>query len=191
MQIPLEISYRDINKTEKLESLIKEKTNKLEKVCDHITSCHIAIERPQKYLNYGSSFRVRIDLRIPPGHEVVIKREPGNRNKNDSLYSIVRDSFEAARRKVQELCEIQRKETKTHPAQHTIAIVSKLYPEEGYGFIKTVNGREIYFHKNSVLHDEFKKLKTGTGVRFFEEQGIKGPQASTVQIVKNPSTLNN
>lgn len=188
MQISLEISYRDITKTDKLEKLIRTKTNKLEKVCDHITSCHIAVEKPQKYLNYGSPYRIRIDIRVPPGHEVVIKREPGEGNPDESLYSIIREAFEAARRKTQELCKIQRSRIKTHPAQETVAIVTELHPENGYGFIKTPNGREIYFHKNSVLHNEYKRLKTGTGVRFFEEQGIKGPQASTVQIVDNPST---
>ena len=187
MQIPLEISYRDITKTDKLEKLIRAKTNKLEKVCDHITSCRIAIEKPQKDLNYGSPYRIRIDIRIPPGHEVVIKREPGEGNMDEPIYSIIREAFEAARRKSQELCKIQRNKIKTHPAQETVAIVSELHSENGYGFIKTPNGREIYFNKNSVLRNEFEKIKTGTGVRFFEEQGVKGPQASTVQIVDNPS----
>ncbi|MEJ2614634.1 MAG: HPF/RaiA family ribosome-associated protein [Ignavibacteriaceae bacterium] len=187
MQIPLEISYRDINKTYELEKLIREKTNKLEKVCDHITSCHIAIEKPQKYPDFGSPYRIRIDIRIPPGHEVVIKREPGDDNMNEPLYSIVREAFDAARRKTKEVCKIQNSKIKTHPAQETVAIVSELYSEDGYGFIKTVNGREIYFHKNSVLHNDFEKLKSGTSVRFFEEQGAKGPQASTVQIVDKPA----
>ena len=187
MQIPLEISYRNVNKTDDLEKLIREKTNKLEKVCDHITSCHIAIEKPQKFPNYGSPYRIRIDIRIPSGHEVVIKREPGEGNMNVPLNSIVREVFEAARRKTKEVCKIQNSKIKTHPAQETVAIVSELHPKSGYGFIKTINGREIYFHKNSVLHNDFEKLKTGTGVRFFEEQGTKGPQASTVQIVDKPA----
>ena len=85
MQIPLEISYRDVNKTDELEDLIREKINKLEKICDYITSCRIAVEKPQKNLNYGSPYRIRIDLRIPPGHEIVIKREPGEGNMGDPL----------------------------------------------------------------------------------------------------------
>ncbi len=185
MQIPLEISYRDVNKTDELEDLIREKINKLEKICDYITSCRIAVEKPQKNLNYGSPYRIRIDLRIPPGHEIVIKREPGEGNMGDPLFTIIRDAFDAAKRKVQELVEIQRKEIKSHPAQETVAIVSELNHENGYGFIKTPNGRDIYFHKNSVLHNEFENLKPGTEVRFFEEDGAKGPQASTVQIVNN------
>lgn len=104
MQIPLEISYRDITKTEKLEKLIREKTNKLEKVCDHITSCRIAIEKP----HYSSPYRIRINIRIPQGYEVVIKREPSEGNKTEPLYSIVREAFDTARRKTKEICKIQK-----------------------------------------------------------------------------------
>jgi len=43
--------------------------------------------------------------------------------------------------------------------------------------------REIYFHKNSVLGRAFPRLKVGTTVRFAEEQGERGPQASTVHVV--------
>jgi cold shock CspA family protein len=42
---------------------------------------------------------------------------------------------------------------------------------------------EIYFHRNSVLDADFDKLKIGTEVRFVEEAGDKGPQASTVKVV--------
>ncbi len=44
----------------------------------------------------------------------------------------------------------------------------------------------LYFHKNSVLGDEFERLEPGTGVRYVEEQGEKGPQASTIQIMDKP-----
>jgi cold shock CspA family protein len=49
-----------------------------------------------------------------------------------------------------------------------------------YGFLTSDDGREIYFHKNSVLGRAFPPLHVGTAVRFVEEAGEKGPQASTV-----------
>ena len=60
--------------------------------------------------------------------------------------------------------------------------VNKLMPDESYGFLKTLDGREIYFHRNSVLHEGFDRLKVGTEVNFVEEEGKEGPQASTVKI---------
>jgi cold shock CspA family protein/ribosome-associated translation inhibitor RaiA len=185
MQIPLEISFRNVIKTDELDNLIREKVNKLNRFCDYITSCHVAVEKPIRYNNIGSPYRVRINLRIPPGHEIVIKREPGQGKMNDSPYAIIRDAFEAAKRRIQALAEKQRSNVKSHPEQEKVAIVSGVFYDEKYGFIKTPDGRDIYFHKNSVLHNEFKNIKPGTEVRFSEEEGERGPQASTIQIVNN------
>jgi cold shock CspA family protein len=55
---------------------------------------------------------------------------------------------------------------------------------EGYGFIEASDGREIYFHRNSVLGDGFDDLEVGATVTFNEEQGERGPQASTVRRVR-------
>ena len=63
------------------------------------------------------------------------------------------------------------------------AWVSRLFPEGGDGFLQTSDGREIYFHRNSVRHGDFDHLTVGMEVRFAEEQGEKGPQASTVTCV--------
>ncbi|MGE5859746.1 MAG: cold-shock protein, partial [Ignavibacteria bacterium] len=118
-----------------------------------------------------------------PGHEIVISKEPGNNDMHDSLPTVIRDAFDVARKQLQKLVSLQRKEVKSHPEQEVRAIVSRLFPDEGYGFLRTINGREIYFHKNSLLNVVFEKLEEGRGVRFFEEEGEKGPQASSVQII--------
>ena len=183
MQIPLEISFRDVPKNESLKLLIRERVNKLEKVCDYITGCRVAIEKPHSTVKSGNPYRVRLDITVPLGHEIVIRREPGNSEMHESLPAVIRDAFNAARKQLQKLVEIQRKEIKSHPEQEVRAIVTKIFPEDGYGFIRTINGREIYFHKNSVVNQDFEKLAPGVGVRFFEEDGEKGPQASTVQII--------
>jgi len=68
-----------------------------------------------------------------------------------------------------------------------MAVIHQLFPEEGYGFLRTVDTQdEIYFHRNSVLHDDFDRLAIGLGVRYAAELGEKGPQATSVQIVDKP-----
>jgi cold shock CspA family protein len=49
--------------------------------------------------------------------------------------------------------------------------------------LETADRREIYFHRSSVLDGGFDRLKIGVEVRFAEELGEEGPQASTVQPV--------
>lgn len=187
VKVPIEISYREVNKTDELDNLIREKIDKLEKICDYMTSGRVAVEKPQQNLKAGNPYRVRLEFRIPPQHQIIVKREPGEGEKNDPLEAVIRDAFEAARKQIKELVEKSRKDVKKHPEQEVAAIVNRVFPDEGYGFIRAMDGREIYFHKNSVLNDEFTKIKEGTGVRYFEVQGEKGPQASTVQIIQNPS----
>jgi cold shock CspA family protein len=61
--------------------------------------------------------------------------------------------------------------------------VARIDSSEEFGFIETPDGRELYFHRNSVLNDAFARLKPGTAVTYAEEEGEKGPQASTVRLL--------
>ena len=73
------------------------------------------------------------------------------------------------------------------PPEQPHGMVERLFPEEGYGFLRTVDdNRQFYFHRNSVLHDDFERLTVGTEVRFAAEEGDDGPQASSVQVVSKP-----
>ncbi len=181
MQIPLELTFRNVQKTDSIEQLIREKVLKLEQVCNYLISCRVAIEKPQEHQRIGNPYRVRIDISVPPGHEIIVKRESSKGDMHDQLPAIIRDAFSAARRQLQER---QRREVKVHPKQSVEALVSRLFPEEGYGFLRTPEGRDIYFHRNSVLHDDFERLQLGTGVRFDEELGEEGPQATSVFIIE-------
>lgn len=187
MQLPAEISFKNVNKTPELEDLIKQKIARLDKICDYMTSCRVMIERPQKYPDTGNPHRVRIDITVPPAHEIVAKQSASEGDMHDPLATVITKTFHAAERQLKELTERQHGEVKTHPQQQVMGIVDKLFTDQEYGFIKTVDTSEdIYFHKNSVLHGDFDKLTVGTGVRFVAEQGDKGIQASSVEIIYKP-----
>ena len=117
MKVPLEISYRDIQKTEEIEDLIHEKCAKLEQVCDCISSCRVAIEKPQEHQRTGNPYQVRLDITVPPGHELVVKREVGKGEMHEELTSVIRKVFSTARHKLKKLTEKQRGEVKFHPVQ--------------------------------------------------------------------------
>jgi cold shock CspA family protein len=186
MQIPIEISFRGVERTAALETLIHEQAAKLEQVCDHLTSVRISVEKPQENLSTGNPYRVRVIARVPPGHELVASRDPGNGDMHDPLDKVIREAFHALWRQVKEVKQRQRGEMKKHPAQDAAGIVTKLFKADGYGFILAPEGHEIYFHQNSVLHGDFDRLAVGVGVRYLEVSGDEGPQASTVDIVDKP-----
>lgn len=188
MRIPLEITFRDAVKSEDIVNLIEEKTASLDKLCDNLISCRVAVEKPHDKKRSGNSYRVRIAMRIPPGRELIVKREPTEGSLSEPLPAVIRDAFDTARRRLVKILEQQQGVTKTHPQQQSVAYVTKLFKEKGYGFVETLEGREIYFHRNSVLHDDFSRLDIGTGVRYVAVDGDDGPQASTIHIVDKPGT---
>jgi cold shock CspA family protein len=183
MQEPLAIVFRDIVRTPALEALISREMVKLEKVCDYIIAGRVVVEKPQTHQRAGSPFQVRVELHVPPGHHLVVKREPADRDMHDALEKVVIDTFKAAQRQLRRLVDKQRGKVKSHPENEVQGLIVKLFPDKGYGFIMTLDGREVYFHKNSVLNGGFERLGIGMGVRFVEETGDQGPQASTVQVV--------
>ena len=175
MQVPLEISYRGVESNEFIEELIRSQVAKLERICSYITSCSVALEQTQEAQSLGNPFRVRIQVGVPPGHKLVVRREPSGGDLHEPLPKVMREAFEAMRRRIQSLVERQRAEVKTHPVDDVTAIVARLFRPAGYGFLHTLDGREIFFHRNSVVHDDFDRLEVGTGVWFVEQEGHKGP----------------
>ncbi len=190
MQVPLKVTFRNVRKSPRLEALIAKQAAKLERVCDHVISCEVAVEKPQEHQRVGNPFRVRIDVTVPPEHELVVTREATEGDLHERLPTVLRGAFDAMRRQLQKLSEKQRKEVKSHPEQEVGGFVSQLFRKQGYGFIKGLDGREIYFHKNTLSGKEFNRLEIGTGVRWVEQEGDKGPQASSVRIVDKRGSRN-
>lgn len=190
MKIPPEITYRGVEKTEAIDALINEKIAKLERVCDHISSCHIAVEKEQDRPRDRSPYRVRLDITVPPSHELAAESTMGHQTQYANLDAVVRDAFDKAWRQLRDLSKQQQEYDRgqvNDGAQDTTAIVTRLFPEQDYGFLKTLDGEDIHFTRNSVAHNDFDRLEVGTGVRFEaieDEQGIS--HASTVQIVDKP-----
>ena len=176
MQIPLQVTARNVALSEAAEKEVREKAAMLDGYYSQIMGCHVIVEAPHRHQHKGVLYNVRIDLTVP-GAEMVIRREP-----NEDIYVAIRDAFDAARRRLEDFARRQRGAVKSHETPPH-GRVSRLFREEGYGFLETPEGEEIYFHRNSVLHGDFNRLKIGSEVRFAEEEGEKGPQASTVALV--------
>lgn len=176
MEIPLQITAHDFRLTPSTESDIRDKATKLDTIYDRIIRCRVILEAPVGHHRHGGPFKVRIDVTVP-GSELVV-----NRQEDDDLPIAIRNAFDAMRRRLEDYVHQQRGNVKTHEAPLLNGRVTKLFPQEGYGFLETSDGREVYFHGHSVLEPGFERLTIGTEVRFVEEYGQKGVQASTVHI---------
>jgi cold shock CspA family protein/ribosome-associated translation inhibitor RaiA len=204
MILPLQITFRNVQSSDVVKGWIQEEAKKLDEFHGKITGCHVVVELANRHRKAGNLYHVSIDLTVPGG-EVVVKRQPNFRAlpgrvvpkprkrlevkaPHKDLRQAINDAFGAVQRRLQDFSRRRRREVKTH---HILphARVVRLFPDEGYGFLETVDGREIYFHRNSVLNSAFDRLTTGSTVSFTEETGDQGPQASTVKLIRRKPEL--
>jgi cold shock CspA family protein/ribosome-associated translation inhibitor RaiA len=181
VELPMQIAFRYMERSEAVEDLIRESSDRLDRFADQVLSCRVVVEAPHGHQEHGNPYRVRIDLTVP-GEEIVVNREPLQRTEHRDLGVALRDAFDAARRQLEDYLRCRRGHVKSHEGEPH-ARIARLFPEEGYGFLATPDGRELYFHRNSVLNGGFDRLEVGTEVTFTEGEGKKGPQASTVKRV--------
>ncbi|QDU39784.1 Cold shock protein CspB [Maioricimonas rarisocia] len=181
MTIPLELSFRNLDHDPVIEEEIRGYVAKLEEFFDRITSCKVIVEAPHQRHRQGNLFQVRIRLAVPRT-EIVVDRASGSSPAHEDLHVAVRDAFKSARRQLQDYVRKLRGEVKSHEEPPQGRIV-RLNPEDGYGFIETPDGREIYFNANSLVDVRFEQIVEGMPVRFAEVPGDQGPQATTVRCL--------
>lgn len=182
MQLPLQITFRNMDPSPAIEAAIRDRAEKLERFFDRIISGRVVVEAPHRHKHKGKLYNVRIDFRVPSSEIAVTHSGPQN-HAHEDVYVAIRDSFDAARRLLEDHARTWRGDTK----QHEVPVhgkVARLFPHEGYGFIDTPQG-EIYFHKNSVAEGDFDKLEAGAEVRLVvaERESAHGAQASTVVVL--------
>jgi cold shock CspA family protein/ribosome-associated translation inhibitor RaiA len=186
MQVPLELSFHNLEHSPEIETSIRERVDKLEEFYDRITACRVVVELPHLHHQKGKIYQVRIYLSVPT-QEIVVDREPGERRSHEDVHVAIRDAFDAARRQLQDYARKLDGRTKSHePSPH--GTIKEFFPSaidanEGYGFITAPDGRDIYFDAHSLLDVQLTDLAAGMEVRFVEEEGDKGPQASSVRLV--------
>ena len=110
MQIPLQITLKDMPPSEAVESRIREKTDKLSRFHDKIISCRVVVESPQRHQHQGKLYSVHIDLSVP-GADLV-----ANRARDQDIYVAIRDAFDAITRQLEDFARRQRGDVKAHSA---------------------------------------------------------------------------
>jgi len=139
MEIPLQITFRNMPPSEAIERNIREKTAKLDSFYERITSCRVIVEAPHRHHHKGKAYEVRIDLTVPGGEivinhaptrlsalklredggsekELIETHEPSKHAAHADVYVAIRDAFTAAGRKLQDFARRQSGAVKTHKA---------------------------------------------------------------------------
>jgi cold shock CspA family protein/ribosome-associated translation inhibitor RaiA len=182
MQVPLQVVFEHIAHVDYIEERVREEAEKLEQFYDRITSARVVIGRPQHRHHQGDTYSVRLHLTVPGGPDIAISRDPAATGRHENVQVTITDAFDAARRQLQDVVRKRQGHVKVHEVPPH-GIIRSLVPERDHGFIASADGREIYFHRNSVEDAKFDSLAVGQEVRFSEAPGDKGPQATFVRPV--------
>lgn len=184
MQVPVKITFHNVDASEALEARIHEKIEKLDAKFPGLVGCQVVVDSAHHHQNKGRLYSVLVDVTMPGGEVVASTHTGKNPEKHDKIYGAMNDAFLAVERQLEKVKDMMRRDVKQHTTNWLMGIVDKFNLKDGFGFIKTLEGSETYFHKNAVLNGDYDDLSVGVRVRYVlaEEDGVNGPQASAVKI---------
>jgi len=183
MAVPLQINLRGVEPhDEAFRAEVERQAEKLGKLYSHITNLRVVVESPPGHKKHGRTHKVSVEILLPQKKKVVANKDYSESGAHEAVTYVVREAFDAARRQLDEYSKRQSRIVKTHEAPPH-GTVSEIHLEKDFGYITSSEGHEVYFHRNSVVEGGFEELQPGAEVRFTEESGERGPQASTVHPV--------
>jgi len=180
MQTEPQVSFDDLPVDEAVRDAALEHVAQLERLYDRITGCHVVVAQPHRHHREGRLYAVRVDL-VVPGGEIVINRDQHLDHAHEDVFVALRDAFLAARRRLEDHVRRPRGAEKAHTPRAR-GRITQIFPLQGYGFIATPDGREIYFHRHAISDQDFRMADVGSPVLFTEEEGDQGPQAAAVHL---------
>lgn len=113
MRIPLEIVFRNMDRSDAIEARVREKAERLERFSDKITRCRVAVEAPHRHQTHGKLYKVSIEIGVP-GKQLIINHSGPIDHAHEDVYVAIRDAFAAATRRLEDHVRIRRGNVKTH-----------------------------------------------------------------------------
>lgn len=108
MNITAQVTYRRIARSDALEDAIRRRVARLDKLHPNVASCRVVVEQLGRHRNSGNEFAVRLDVHVPGVEFAVTHRH------DEDVYVALRDAFDAAERRIEDLARIARGDVKTH-----------------------------------------------------------------------------
>jgi ribosomal subunit interface protein len=154
-------------------SAVEERLHQLAGDHGDLIDVRIATRTTGHHRRGGQEVRIACQAR---GREIVAAR---TREQVGQALDEVVDAFEREVWRMRHRRTQQRSERPAEPAE--LGIVDRIFAAEGYGFILTDAGDQVYFHRNAVSGGlSFESLGEGERVGLNIEGGERGPQATSV-----------
>ncbi len=179
MNMPTEITFHGIPVSPALRDSVTQRIQKMQRLAPDIIGCRVTVELEERRHNQGNAYRVHARLQLPGGH-IDAGGSSAAGMAHEDPYVAARATFDALQRRLEERLQRRRGEIKRHDAAARRGRIFELYPDTGYGLIRTDDGSEVQFHRSSLAVGGSEDLEVGREVRFVEVPSINGRWAGNV-----------
>ncbi|HRK18038.1 MAG TPA: HPF/RaiA family ribosome-associated protein [Hyphomicrobiaceae bacterium] len=100
MSVPLDITFHGLDRSEAVETRVREKFAKLERYFDRITSARVVIEAAQRNSEKVKVVGVKIEVGVPGRKPLIVSHEREAAHAHDDVLLALRDAFDIAQRQI-------------------------------------------------------------------------------------------
>lgn len=183
MQTPVEITFKDMPTSDHMESLIRRRVDRLDRLHPDLIGCRVVVDVPHRAPETGKvALRISVEVDSPGRPRLVGRSEEETHEaKGDATAALTR-AFDAVQRQLEDH-EGRRRDSRIHAGPGQTGRVVRLFPEQDYGFVEVGGGPDLYFTRNAVVADAYDALEVGMMVEVTRAtmEGPMGPQASSVR----------
>jgi hypothetical protein len=175
-----------VESSNSLETLIRERVERLQRFHPNITGARVVVEVPHRSAEGAKPpLGIAVEIDIPGRGPVVAKGNQERREVKGDSSAIVNRVFEAAERQLEQITAIRKGEVKQHGSAGDTGVVVRLFPDQNYGFIEVKDSPDLYFSRDVCGNGAFEEIKIGSIVHVTRatNEGPMGPQASSVKLM--------
>jgi cold shock CspA family protein len=181
MREPLQITYRRLAPSNRIESCVRERLDALEGVYDGILSCDVLIEACGSPDRERAAIHIHLDLGLP-GETLWVDRNLSEGETASRIVLELHNAFASMEHKLKDYLMRNPAGTRELPLFGT---VTELESDMHYGIITASDGTEVYFDSNCVLGNAFDRIHPGSRVVFDAHPALLGVQALEVRLIDN------
>jgi hypothetical protein len=190
VQRPLQITYKDTERSPAFDALIRQRVDALEQLHPRIVGCRVVVEVPYRSARGAKvPLGVTVEVDVPDRGLVVGKDSQDRRAAKEDNTAPLNNAFDAVERQLEKINDVQDRDVKPHASDGKSGMIVQLFPDQNYGFVEVDNSSELYFTRNAVVGD-FSALEVGMMVLVTPatDEGPMGPQASSVRLLGKSRT---
>jgi hypothetical protein len=114
LQVPMEISFHGVAVSPRHEARLRREAERLHRFARGLVSCRVAVERPGRSRHTANPWRVRVEVTMPPGKDLVVSKTSRDDEAPDALLLTVREAFQALERRLKRTVALRRGDVKRH-----------------------------------------------------------------------------